>query len=54
MSVTEAKKAASESFALIESSLAALRGNVHSTLNTNAKIIASWKEFVHRFGPAAK
>jgi ribosomal 50S subunit-associated protein YjgA (DUF615 family) len=29
---------------LIESSLAALRVNVHSALNTNAKIIASWKE----------
>ena len=39
---------------LIESSLAALRANVHSTLNTNAKIVASWKEFVDRFGPAVK
>ena len=29
---------------LIESSLSALRVNVHSALNTNAKIIASWKE----------
>ncbi len=29
---------------LIESSLTALRVNVHSALNTNAKIIASWKE----------
>ena len=29
---------------LIESSLSALRINVHSALNTNAKIIASWKE----------
>jgi hypothetical protein len=29
---------------LIESSLAALRINVHSALNTNAKIIADWKE----------
>jgi hypothetical protein len=37
---------------LIESSLSALRVNVHSALNTNAKIIASWKELVGRFGPA--
>ena len=29
---------------LIESSLSALRVNVHSALNTNAKIIASWNE----------
>ena len=29
---------------LIESSLTTLRINVHSALNTNAKIIASWKE----------
>ena len=29
---------------LIESSLSTLRVNVHSALNTNAKIIASWKE----------
>src|SRR5271166_2744265 len=27
---------------------------VESSLNTNAKIIASWKELVDRFGPAAK
>jgi hypothetical protein len=39
---------------LIESSLAALRVNVHSALDTNAKIIADWKELVDRFGPAAK
>ncbi len=39
---------------LIESSLSALRVNVHSALNTNAKIIASWKELVDRFGPAVK
>src|SRR6516225_1394547 len=39
---------------LIESSLGALRVNVHSALNTNAKIVASWKELVDRFGPAAK
>jgi len=39
---------------LIESSLAALRVNVHSALNTNAKIIADWKELVDRFGPAVK
>jgi hypothetical protein len=29
---------------LVESSLTTLRVNVHSALNTNAKIIASWKE----------
>jgi len=37
---------------LIESSLTALRANVHSALNTNANIIASWKELADRFGPA--
>jgi hypothetical protein len=39
---------------LIESSLTALRVNVHSAMNTNAKIIADWKELVDRIGPAAK
>ena len=39
---------------LIESSLATLRVNVHSALNTNAKLIASWKELADRFGPAVK
>ncbi len=39
---------------LIESSLNALRVNVHSSLNPNAKIIASWKELVDRFCPAVK
>ena len=39
---------------LIESSLSALQVNVHSALNTNAKIIASWKELVDRFGPVVK
>ena len=39
---------------LIESSLTTLRVNVHSALNTNAKMIASWKELVDRFGPAVK
>jgi len=39
---------------LIESSLAALQVNVHSALNTNAKIIADWKELADRFGPAVK
>ena len=39
---------------LIESSLSAVRVNVHSALNTNAKIIASWKELVDRFGPPVK
>ena len=39
---------------LIEGSLAAVRVNVHSALDTNAKIIADWKELVDRFGPAVK
>ena len=38
----------------IESSLAALQVNVHSALDTNAKIIADWKELVDRFGAAVK
>jgi membrane-associated HD superfamily phosphohydrolase len=50
-SVTDAQRRVQD---LIESSLTALRVNVHSALNTNAKIIASWKELVDRFGPAAK
>jgi ribosomal 50S subunit-associated protein YjgA (DUF615 family) len=28
--------------------------DVHSALNTNAKIITSWKELVDHFGPAVK
>jgi len=39
---------------LIESSLTALRTNVHSALDMNAKIIADWKELVDRFAPAKK
>ena len=50
-SVTDAQRRVQD---LIETSLGALRTNVHSALNTNAKIIASWKELVDRFGPAAK
>jgi hypothetical protein len=50
-SVTDAQRRVHD---LIESSLAALRINVQSALNTNAKIIASWKELVDRFGPAVK
>jgi hypothetical protein len=50
-SVTDAQRRVQD---LIESSLAALRVNVHSALNTNAKIIASWKELADRFGPAVK
>jgi hypothetical protein len=50
-SVTDAQRRVQD---LIESSLSALRVNVHSALNTNAKIIASWKELVDRFGPAVK
>jgi len=40
-SVTDAQRRVQD---LIESSLSALQVNVHSALNTNAKIIASWKE----------
>jgi hypothetical protein len=50
-SVPEAQRRVQD---LIESSLSALRVNVHSALNTNAKIITSWKEMVDRFGPATK
>jgi hypothetical protein len=50
-SVTDAQRRVQD---LIESSLTALRVNVHSALNTNVKIIASWKELVDRFGPAVK
>ena len=37
---------------LVESSLATLRLNVHTVLNTNARILVSWKDLVDRFGPA--
>ena len=50
-SVTDAQRRVQD---LIESSLAALRTNAHSALNTNAKIIADWKELVERFGPSTK
>jgi hypothetical protein len=50
-SVTDAQRRVQD---LIESSLSTLRVNVHSVLNTNAKIIASWKELADPFGPAAK
>src|SRR6202047_892416 len=50
-SVTDAQRRVHD---LVESSLSALRVNVHSALNTNAKIIASWKELVDRFGPPVK
>jgi hypothetical protein len=48
-SVTDAQRRIHE---LMESSLTALRVNVHTALNTNAKIMTSWKELVDRFGPA--
>jgi hypothetical protein len=50
-SVTDAQRRVQD---LVESSLATLRVNVHTALNTNAKILASWKELVDRFGPAIK
>ena len=45
-SVTDAQRRVQD---LIESSLSVLRTNVHSAMNTNAKIIADWKELVDRF-----
>ena len=50
-SLTDAQRRVQD---LIESSLSTMRVNVHSALNTNAKIIASWQELVDRFGPAMK
>jgi len=50
-SVTDAQRRVQD---LIDSSLTTLRVNVHSALNTNSKIIASWKELVDSFGPAVK
>jgi hypothetical protein len=50
-SVPEAQRRVGD---LIESSLTALRVNVHSAMNMNAKIVADWKELVNCFGPAAK
>ena len=50
-SITDAQRRVQD---LIESSLTALRVNVHTALNTNAKIMASWKELADRFAPAAK
>ncbi len=49
--VTDAQRRVQD---LIESSLTTLRVNVHSALNTNAKIIDSWKELVDRFSPPTK
>src|SRR5271157_4853696 len=45
-SVTDAQRRVQD---LIESSLSALRANFYSAMNTNAKIIADWKELVDRF-----
>src|SRR6516162_11294838 len=50
-SVTDAQRRVQD---LIESSLSTLRISVHSALNTNAKIIASWKELMDSFGSAVK
>jgi hypothetical protein len=51
ISVPEAQRRVGD---LIESSLTALRVNVHSAMNINAKIVADWKELINRFGPGAK
>jgi hypothetical protein len=45
---TSVPKAQRRVYDLIESSLTALRIDVHSALNTNAKIITDWKELVDR------
>ena len=50
-SVTDAQRRVQD---LMESSLNTLWISVHSALNTNAKIIADWKELVDGFGPAVK
>ena len=50
-SITDAQRQIQD---LMESSLSALRVNAHTVLNTNAKILTSWKEMVDRFGPAVK
>ena len=47
-SVTDAQRRLHD---LVESSLTALRIDVHSALNMNAKIITVWKELRDRFGP---
>jgi hypothetical protein len=39
---------------LMESSLTTLRVNVHTALNTNARIMSSWKDLVDRVGPTVK
>lgn len=38
---------------LLECSLSAMRGNVQTALDTNAKIMASWKDLVDRVSSAA-
>lgn len=50
-SVTDAQRRLQD---LMESSLATLRVNVHTVLNTNSKIMSSWKDLADKFGPAGK
>ena len=50
-SVTDAQRRLQD---LMESSLETLRGNVQTALNTNAKIISSWKDMVDRFKSVTK
>ena len=50
-SVTDAQRRVND---LVDSSLDAVRLNVHAALDTNAKIVSVWKELVDRFGRAAK
>ena len=57
MSVYQAKSATDAQRRLqdlMESSLATLRGNVQTALNTNAKIISSWKDMLDRFSRESK
>ena len=50
-SVTDAQRRLQD---LMENSLATLRGNVQTALNTNARIITSWKDMLDRFSPTKK
>ncbi len=50
-SVTDAQRRLQD---LMESSLETLRGNVQTALNTNAKIVSSWKDIVDRLKSSTK
>jgi len=50
-SMTDAQRRLQE---LMESSLSTLRGNVQTAMNTNAKMITSWKDMLERFSSTSK